>query len=451
MLNRTVVLLALLLSSQCISDVMGQRPSRVDVPTKGGRVNTGSRRMAYRQTHLPSEQYPILPDGQSSAASIKGVSYEEVPQQAVLAMDHGTSSCSCAHCQPQSYPVAWAKAEYLLWWTRGIDVPALATSSAAGTSQADAGVLGLATTDVLFGDAGLVNESRSGGRYSLGFWLDPCSSLEATYIRLGSENETFSASDSDFPILTRPFFNTQNDANESHLVAFPGVASGSLDIELTTEFQTLEVLVRRKLQSGQNSNVDYLWGYRYADLSDGLRLSESTVLLAPAAQGATIALFDQFDTSNEFHGGELGFVTRWQSNPCLTGELVAKLALGSTTSQVNVTGETTSSVGGTSNIVPGGLLAQASNIGQREKQSFSAIAEFGFNLRRRFTPRVMGTFGYTFLYCSEVARVGDQLDLSINTTQIPPGTLSGEARPSPRLETTSFWAQGLNVGLEVAF
>ena len=357
----------------------------------------------------------------------------------------------CQQLPPQ--PLAWARAEYLLWWTRGIDTPALATTSVSGTTQANAGVLGLSTTEVLFGESDLATASRSGGRFSLGFWLDPChcTALDISYTRLGDESESFSESESSFPILSRPFFNTQNDANESHLVAFPDVVSGSLDVALSTEFQTFEILFRRKVERGPASSLEYLWGYRYAELNDGLRMSESTLLLSPAAQGATISLFDQFDTANEFHGGEFGFVKQWLSAPCVFSEFVAKVALGGTQSNVEVSGETTSTVGGSSSLAPGGLLSQASNIGQREKQSFSAIAELGFKLRRRFTPRVVGTFGYTFIYWSEVARVGDQLDLAVNTTQIPPGTLSGEARPAPRLDTTSFWAQGISVGLEAAF
>ncbi len=452
MLNRsiTLALVALCLLS---TDSMGQQVSGPHATNVGRRATNRVGRTVRRQTHLPAQQYPILPADQSSAAQNHHFSYDvELRQSAVEPAAFEYPEC-CQQCQQAPQPIAWARAEYLLWWTRGTDMPALATTSANGTAQADAGVLGLPSTQVLFGESDLATASRSGGRFSLGFWLDPCcsSALDITYTRLGDESESFSGSESSFPILTRPFFNTQNNAEESHLVAFPDLVSGSLDITLSTEFQTLEMLFRQKLERGPVSSLEYLWGYRYAELNDGLRMSEATLLLSPVAQGATISLFDQFDTANEFHGGEFGFVKQWQSAPCVFSELVAKVALGSTQSNVEVSGETTSTVGGSSNLAPGGLLAQASNIGQREKQSFSAIAELGFNLRRRFTPRVVGTFGYTFMYWSEVARAGDQLDLAINTTQIPPGTLSGEARPAPRLDTTSFWAQGISVGLEAAF
>ena len=451
MFIRSVTLAAIAL---CLfsTDSMGQRASGPNAINVGDRTTRRGRTIR-RQTHLPAQQYPILPEDQSSAALSNHSSDEvELPQAAVEPATFEYPEYR-KQCQQPPQPIAWARAEYLLWWTKGIDVPALASTSVGGTAQADAGVLGLPTTEVLFGDTDFATASRSGGRFSLGFWLDPChcTALDITYTTLGNERESFSGSDSSLAILTRPFFNTQNNAEESHLVAFPDVVSGSLDVTLSSEFQTFEILFRRKLERGPGSSLEYLWGYRYAELNDGLRLSESTLLLSPAAQGATISLFDQFETANEFHGGQFGFVKQWQSAPCVVSELVAKVALGSTQSNVGVSGETTSTVGGSSNLSGVGLLAQASNIGQREEQSFSAIAEVGFNLRRRFTPRVVGTFGYTFMYWSEVARVGDQLDLAINTSQIPPGSLSGEARPAPRLDTTSFWAQGISVGLEAAF
>ena len=452
MLSRSVKLaiVALCLFS---TDSMGQRASVPDAINGSQTTTTRVGRTLRRQTHLPAQKYPILPADQSSAAQNSHFSHDVGTRQSAVDLAAFEYPECRQQCQQAPQPIAWARAEYLIWWTRGTDMQALASTSPDGTAQADAGVLGLPSTQVLFGESDLATASRSGGRFSLGCWLDPCcsSALDITYTRLGDESESFSGSESSFPILSRPFFNTQNNAEESHLVAFPDVVSGSLDITLSTEFQTFDILFRRKLERGPASSLEYLWGYRYAELNDGLRMSESTLLLSPVAQGATISLFDQFDTANEFHGGEFGFVKQWQSAPCVFSELVAKVALGSTQSNVEVSGETTSTVGGSSNLAPGGLLAQASNIGQREKQSFSAIAELGFNLRRRFTPQVVGTFGYTFMYWSEVARAGDQLDLAINTTQIPPGTLSGEARPAPRLDTTSFWAQGISVGLEAAF
>src|SRR5436305_2644271 len=45
----------------------------------------------------------------------------------------------------------WATADYLIAWMRGDNIPALVTTSPAGTDRAVAGTIGPSTTSVLFG------------------------------------------------------------------------------------------------------------------------------------------------------------------------------------------------------------------------------------------------------------------------------------------------------------
>ena len=58
--------------------------------------------------------------------------------------------------------------------------------------------------------------------------------------------------------------------------------------------------------------------------------------------------------------------------------------------------------------------------------------------------KLQATVGYTFLYWADPLRAANQLDRTINTTQ--PG---GPARPGIPFEGDAFWAQGLNVGLQL--
>jgi hypothetical protein len=131
---------------------------------------------------------------------------------------------------------------------------------------------------------------------------------------------------------------------------------------------------------------------------------------------------------------------------------VLKLALGSTTSRVSISGETTTTAsGGVSATTQSGLLVQGTNRGTFEQSDFSAVPEFGLNLRRHLRCGLTASVGYTFLYWADLARAGDQIDLGINPSQIPPGTLVGRARPEFTLQTTDFWVQGLNFGLQYAY
>jgi hypothetical protein len=72
-------------------------------------------------------------------------------------------------------------------------------------------------------------------------------------------------------------------------------------------------------------------------------------------------------------------------------------------------------------------------------------------LRREFDNGVDLTLGYTFLYLSDVARAGDQIDPMINVSQLPPGPLTGAALPDFSFQSSGFWAQGLTFGVEYCF
>src|SRR4051794_20088600 len=70
------------------------------------------------------------------------------------------------------------------------------------------------------------------------------------------------------------------------------------------------------------------------------------------------------------------------------------------------------------------------------------------------TDRLRATAGYTFQYVSDVVRPGDQIDRGINPVQapaitgVPNAPLTGPARPAPLINSTDFWAHGVNFGLE---
>lgn len=354
---------------------------------------------------------------------------------------------------PASYlnPLVWARADYLLWWTDGMDVPALATTSPAGTLQDEAGVLGLRNTSILFGNETLNDASRGGGRFTIGRWLDACESrgIELTYLGLEEESQTFAASNAGFPILARPFQDAQSDAQDARLINFPNLVEGSLAIHVSTDFQTAELLFRRPTRSFGWSRVDGFVGYRFAELEDMVSITESTESLSGPTDGTAFELSDRFDTRNQFHGGQVGVraVSRTPNNWSM--EFLGKLALGSTRSKATLAGETfVQSPTGATSTQPAGLLVQSSNRGTFESNEFSTIIELGVSLRRHFGANWAASFGYNFLLWTDVVRAGDQVDTQINVSQIPPGTLVGESRPAYTANTSDFWAQGLSFGLE---
>jgi hypothetical protein len=74
----------------------------------------------------------------------------------------------------------------------------------------------------------------------------------------------------------------------------------------------------------------------------------------------------------------------------------------------------------------------------------------------RFRDRSRFYVGYNFLYLSEAVRPGDQVDTTVDPSQVPLlGRASAgdvmAARPAPVLARSDFWVQGLIFGLEYRY
>jgi len=359
----------------------------------------------------------------------------------------------------------YLRTDVLLWWTEGFGTPPLVTTSPQGTAEANAGVLGRSSTSILFGDQVLTDDVRTGGRYTLGWWFDPCKTtgIEATYLGLGEESSRFFSSSTGDPILARPFFNVQTALQDSGLIAFDedlgggetqNIVEGSIRIGAVTEFQTLEISLRHALVQECDWGIDFLVGYRWAQLDDDLRIRESTISndpQGPAPVGTTFVIDDLFDTRNTFHGVQLGFLMhkqyyRWSLDMAL------KLGLGNSHAEVVIDGQTvTTAPGEAPETFDGGFLALDSNMGEYHANETAIIPELGITLGYQLTPRLKATFGYSFIYWSRTARPGDQVDLNLNPSQFPPADLDGVPSPQFPFTFSDFWAQGLNFGLDYRF
>lgn len=356
----------------------------------------------------------------------------------------------------------WARADYLLWWVEGFSVPPLVTNSPAGTDRSVAGQLDQATTTTLFGNENLVDMVRPGGRIRLGLWLDDFQSqgIEASYLALASRQESFQMTSPGDPILTRPFFNVEPgfEGPDAELIAFPGLLQGAINIDAKSTFQSGEVLYRRMMFRAPDRRIDFLIGWRVNRLDDELTIRDSKTSIAAGgaiALGTTVEELDYFATENVFNGVEIGVVAE-RSFVDWTIELSTKVALGNTRSQYTVDGSTTITVpvpGGAPAVAvtPAGLLAQSTNIGVYKGDDFSVIPEVGLLAGYQVAPNCRVTMGYTFMFWSRVARAGDSIDTQLNLSQLDPQGLVGPAQPAFAQTTSSVWAQGLNLGLDVRF
>ena len=374
----------------------------------------------------------------------------------------GCAECGEGCCDPYgaaNYEPFWkpfiqhvgADVEYLHWWVKGAEAPALVTTGPTTQTQAQAGVLGQPGTAVLFGGSGLNGNDRSGARVTLDYWFDKCENfaLEGSWFGLGDDPSTYQASSTGTPILARPFLDVTTGNQDSRVIAYPGTFVGGVNASADLQLSGAEALVRHVLIRQGESRLDFLWGYRYLSLQDNLTITDTSTSTALNATASTI---DQFLVSNEFNGFELGFKGQFRRERW-SMDLLMKLGLGDMHSVVGIGGRTTTTT--PTSAIPtaslGGLLAQPTNMGQYEQDQFAVVPELGMRVHYDLTPRMEASVGYTMLYVSKVVRAAEQVDPSINDTQFGGGTLTGLARPAFNLMTNDFWAQGIDVGLQYRF
>lgn len=374
-------------------------------------------------------------------------------------------------------PRVEVSAEYLYWWIRGGQTPPLLTTSPPNGVNGIPGAL--PGSVVLLGGDALEDTQRNGFRIGAVYWIDCCASygFDGRIFFTGEQTRSY-AINSRLPNgqdleLFRPFFAPNVFAAGqlvlpgpfSERVTGPGVSTGSFSAENRSQFWGAEANYRDNLWClpGCSSlvRVDLLAGFRYLNLNESLNIVENYTLLNPDAvgnpAGTRVVILDQFDTENNFYGGQLGTNVQYRRNRW-TFDLRSSVALGSTTQRLSIAGsQVRTPPGGVPQVFVGGLLAENSNIGTRERSVFSVVPEIGFNIGYQLTDHLRTFGGYNFLYWSNVLRPGDQIDPVIDVTRIPafvPPPLQGQIpavfppRPAPLFAESDFWAQGLNVGLE---
>jgi len=352
----------------------------------------------------------------------------------------------------------WLSADYLLWAIKGGRLPPLVTTSPPNSL----GILGHPGTSILIGNQDVSQGAFSGGHFAGGVWLDDdhIFGFEGTYFFLAEQSQTFNAASSgapNSPTLGRPFFNVITNREDAQLLAIPGQQAASISVTSTTGLQGAEATGVIGLSGNDDCRLELLIGFRYLQLDDKLGIAQEITFLpnAPVNAGSVLNQADQFDVRNRYYAGQLGVRAESCYHGLLLG-LVGKLALGANEETANIAGASRfAPPSGNPLVSPGGLLALPTNSGRFTRSQFAVVPEFSVQLGYQLAPHLRLFAGYTFLYWSDVARSGDQIDRGLNTTQIPvvrpAGPLVGPARPAFSFRETDFWAQGGSFGLEFRY
>lgn len=386
----------------------------------------------------------------------------------------------CWECLHQVVPHAWVRAELLLWWVNRDQAPPLVTTGPAtgalfpngtprGGSFADPG------TVILAGGDGLGDTFRQGGRFSAGVWFDCAQTcgIDGNFFFLGRRGTTEAFTSNEFPLLARPIFAPNVDTGFGlpgpfrELVAFPGLLAGAVGFNTTSELWGAEINGRKRLCGGCGWTLDAFAGFRYLDLDEDLRVAENILTLvtvvapqAPAGSmlvpaGTNNLVSDDFAARNHFYGGQVGldFAYHCTDRFSLTARPVVALGVNAETLDIAGAQLTVPPAGAPVATTAGGLLATATNIGHYTHSAFSVVPQVTLTAGYQVTSWFRAFAGYDFLFWSNVIRPGQQIDPVVDVSLVPPlpNTFApdGQNRPAVLFQQSSFWAQGVNFGIEL--
>jgi hypothetical protein len=314
------------------------------------------------------------------------------------------------------------------------------------------GALGAPGTLLLYGNNAVGSGPRSGGRVMLGYWFgdEHALGIEAGGFALGNRTTNFTATSLGNPILARPIVDAATGTQTVELVAGPNALAGTISISDRSSFWGYEANLRTNLCCCCRCYTDLIVGFRSLGLDEKLGINENlTVLRAP---GGSFVVNDQFNATNRFYGGQIGTVSQYQLGRW-SFDFITKLAIGNTRQTVDISGSTVINDPrtGTTTTNVGGLLALPSNIGHYHRDLFGFVPEAGINVGYQLTDHCRLYLGYNLIYWTNVVRPGNQIDLVVNTAQLPPAQPGGPARPAFAFHGSDYWAQGVNFGLEFRY
>jgi len=338
----------------------------------------------------------------------------------------------------------WVRLDYLISWRRGTRIPALATTSSAGTSLEDAGVLGLSTTSSLLGTNELNDGTQPGGRIDFGRWIPGTeTAIGARFYGLADAGSRLTFTDA---IVTRPFFNIDAAEQQSLPVNYPSSESGILTIDSASEMFGSDVYIMRPWRSTGRARINFLTGYQFSRFSESISIHSISTNLDGRNGipiGTQLEVRDAFRTSNEFHGWLVGLTSEIDGGN-YTLSFLAKVGIGGVTHRISTSGSTTITDPGGGTSTTNGLLVAASNQGTFEQSRFTTIPEFSARYTRHLNDALDFSVGYSLLYWGHAVQPGNQIDLNVDST-------GNSGQPTMPFKIEHYWAQSLSMGITLRY
>jgi hypothetical protein len=341
--------------------------------------------------------------------------------------------------------------EYLYWWISRGDIPALLATDPLGTPGVQ--ILVDSLDDLNSGQ-------RHGGRFTVGFWVEPSQrqSVETTYLILGNSLDSlplgpFRAN------AVRPFIDATTGQESGSFLADPaGGTVGTFELRQATQLWSWELNLRNEVCRDHWYHFDWTFGGRVLGFEDSLEIRDA-IRQEEAGFSAlgSVSRVDNFQATNLVYGAQIGMLLelhrkRWFMN------IWNKTTIGVNHQEVNIHGGTLSiNAFGDQTVFQSGLLALETNSGIHRRNRFAVMPEVGLNAGAQITEHLRISGGYTALFLNTVVRPGDQIDRTVNPTGIAAfegggaPNLQGAARPRFMAQDTDFWAHGINASVELRY
>jgi len=361
-----------------------------------------------------------------------------------------------ASAQAPSTPAAAGQftvgAELLIWWFKDSPTPVPLVTD---------GTVGEPDTQVFLGGGGVNTGANPGFRITAAYGLSERSTLEGNvfYIPTRSTSASVASTGKLGSIdLIIPYFDAVTNQETGTEISLAPVYRGGASTELTNNLLGAELNATWALAPSGAWRMDAIGGFRYLRLRETYSFTSESPYNPPFPQDIWLTN-DNFDTSNNFYGAQVGLRALIDQGSFFASGTV-KVALGAMVQKVDINGSLVTNDFtdfGPTVTYPGGYFALPTNIGSYSHTAFSVVPEVALNLGYRITPSASLFLGYSFIYASNVVRPGNQINRTINTTQStaytedPNAKLAGPAQPTFQLKDSAFWAQGINVGLAVRF
>ncbi|MBY0230457.1 MAG: BBP7 family outer membrane beta-barrel protein [Gemmataceae bacterium] len=338
-----------------------------------------------------------------------------------------------------------AEADYMVWWLRRSRLPPVVAAGTPGSPD----------YRVIYGDTRLETRHEDrflGGRVALGLMgADLGAEARAFFMERDSTYRTIRHTESPLSLLYTDARTGQPDREVfAGLSPQRGPLRGSFVGYSRIELFGQEANALVPLAREDGWRADLIAGARFLQMRDRYHGTASSSNTAPSRGFGTgevlYGVIDNIRSHTAFYGAQVG--VRGEAdygaffvNARLTG------AIGADSKLVRAWGERVYHTPAERTVTPVGLYIQRSNTGRFSRFAFDAVGEVAVNAGVRLTERADLFVGYTFLLWGDPLRSTDQVDTVVNRAQGSGGPL----RPGVPFKGEAFWAQGVNVGLRLAW